>query len=55
MQILADIAHNGIEIFQAPTYDNEDEETLAENEEITVRSPSFPLSRCLPPPSEVPY
>lgn len=39
MQILADIAHHDIKIFQAPVYDNEDEETLAENEEITVRPP----------------
>lgn len=35
-RILSDIAHHQIEIFRAPVYDNEDEETLAENEEIAV-------------------
>lgn len=35
-RILSDIAHHGIEIFQAPKYDLEDEETIAENEEIMV-------------------
>ena len=35
-RILGDIAHHNIEIFHAPLYDNEDEETLAENEEIAV-------------------
>lgn len=38
-QILADIAHNNIHIFQAPTYDNEDEETIAEAEEIAGKIP----------------
>ena len=37
-QILADIAHHQIQIFQAPQYDEEDEETIAENEEIMVRN-----------------
>jgi len=36
-QILADIAHHGIRIFQTPQYEDEDEETVQENEEITVR------------------
>ena len=36
MQILDDIHHHGIQIFQPPVYDNEDEETIAENEEILV-------------------
>lgn len=35
-RILSDIAHHQIEIFHSPIYDNEDEETLAENEEISV-------------------
>jgi septin 7 len=35
-QILSDIAHHGIQIFQAPQYDREDDETIAENEEIMV-------------------
>lgn len=35
-QILNDIAHNNIKIFQPPAYDLEDEETIAENEEILV-------------------
>ncbi|KAK0198209.1 cell division control/GTP binding protein [Armillaria mellea] len=38
-RILADIAHNNIHIFQAPTYDNEDEETIAEAEEIAGKIP----------------
>ncbi|TEB35159.1 Septin [Coprinellus micaceus] len=38
-RILADIAHHNIHIFQAPTYDNEDEETLAEAEEIASKIP----------------
>ncbi|KII93874.1 hypothetical protein PLICRDRAFT_407631 [Plicaturopsis crispa FD-325 SS-3] len=38
-RILADIAHHDIHIFQAPTYENEDEETLAEAEEITSKIP----------------
>lgn len=35
-RVLSDIAHHNIEIFHAPVYDNEDEETMAENEEIVV-------------------
>lgn len=35
-RILSDIAHHRIEIYQAPRYDQEDEETIAENEEIIV-------------------
>jgi septin 7 len=35
-RVLNDIAHHRIEIFHAPVYDNEDEETIAENEEIIV-------------------
>ncbi|ODQ67116.1 Septin [Nadsonia fulvescens var. elongata DSM 6958] len=38
-RILADIAHQGIEIFQPPKYDNDDEETQLENEEIFAKSP----------------
>lgn len=38
-QILADIEHHNIHIFQAPTYDNEDEETIAEAEEIASKIP----------------
>jgi len=37
IKILDDIHHHGIQIFQPPVYDNEDEETIAENEEILVR------------------
>ena len=36
---MADIAHHNIHIFQAPTYDNEDEETIAEAEEIASKIP----------------
>ncbi len=36
VQILADIHHHGIRIFQPPAYENEDEETIQENEEIIV-------------------
>lgn len=39
VQILADIAHHNIHIFQAPTYENEDEETIAEAEEIASKIP----------------
>lgn len=35
-RVLSDIAHHQIEIFHAPVYDNEDEETMAENDEIVV-------------------
>ncbi|KAJ9109842.1 hypothetical protein QFC19_001821 [Naganishia cerealis] len=38
-QILNDIAHNQISIFQPPIYDLEDEETIAENEEIQSKVP----------------
>lgn len=36
-RILDDIAYQNIRIFQPPMYENEDEETLQENEEILVR------------------
>lgn len=36
-RILADIKHHGIQIFQTPQYEREDEETMAENQEIIVR------------------
>jgi len=36
---LSDIAHHNIHIFQAPTYTNEDEETIAEAEEIASKIP----------------
>jgi len=39
LQILSDIAYHNIHIFQAPTYDNEDEETIAEAEEIASKIP----------------
>ncbi|KAF9270172.1 septin AspB [Marasmius fiardii PR-910] len=38
-RILADIAHHNIHIFQAPTYENEDEESIAEQEEIASKIP----------------
>lgn len=38
-QVLSDIAHHNIQIFQAPTYENEDEETIAEAEEIASKIP----------------
>ncbi|KAF9514811.1 hypothetical protein BS47DRAFT_1342563 [Hydnum rufescens UP504] len=38
-RVLSDIAHHNIRIFQAPIYDNEDEETIAENEEIASKIP----------------
>ncbi|KZT51440.1 cell division control/GTP binding protein [Calocera cornea HHB12733] len=38
-RVLADIRYHNIQIFQAPTYEKEDEETLAENEEIASRIP----------------
>ncbi|CAG7846182.1 Septin homolog spn1 [Serendipita indica DSM 11827] len=38
-RILSDIAHHQIHIFQAPIYDNDDEETIAENEEIASKIP----------------
>ncbi|KDN45453.1 putative cell division control protein CDC3 [Tilletiaria anomala UBC 951] len=38
-RILNDIAHHQIDIYHAPVYDNEDEETIAENEEIARKIP----------------
>lgn len=38
-RILSDIAYHQIQIFQAPTYDNEDEETIAEAAEIASKIP----------------
>ncbi|KZS96109.1 Septin [Sistotremastrum niveocremeum HHB9708] len=38
-RVLADIAFHNIHIFQAPIYENEDEETVAENEEIASKIP----------------
>ncbi|GAA5902940.1 hypothetical protein JCM8208_006517 [Rhodotorula glutinis] len=38
-RILSDLAHHRIDIYQAPQYDHEDEETLAENEEIVRKIP----------------
>ncbi|WVO15535.1 hypothetical protein L204_103194 [Cryptococcus depauperatus] len=38
-RILADIAHHGIQIFQPFQYENEDEETIQENEEIISKVP----------------
>jgi len=38
-RVLADISHHSIHIFQAPTYENEDEESLAEAEEIASKIP----------------
>ncbi|KAI0936669.1 hypothetical protein AcV5_004750 [Taiwanofungus camphoratus] len=38
-RVLADIAYHNIHIFQAPTYENEDEEALAEAEEIASKIP----------------
>jgi len=38
-RILADIAYHNIHIFQAPTYENEDEETITEAEEIASKIP----------------
>ena len=39
VQILSDIAHHQIRIFQAPQYENDDEETIGENEEIAAKIP----------------
>lgn len=36
---MVDIAYHNIHIFQAPTYENEDEETIAEAEEIASKIP----------------
>ncbi|KAI5898449.1 Septin [Schizophyllum commune H4-8] len=38
-RILSDIAYHNIHIFQAPTYENEDEETIMEAEEIASKIP----------------
>jgi len=38
-RILSDIAHHDIHIFQAPTYENEDEESIAEAQEIASKIP----------------
>ncbi|KAI0734621.1 cell division control/GTP binding protein [Fomitopsis betulina] len=38
-RILADIAYHNIHIFQAPTYENEDDEAIAEAEEIASKIP----------------
>ncbi|GAA6030069.1 hypothetical protein JCM8097_009240 [Rhodosporidiobolus ruineniae] len=38
-RVLSDIAHHRIEIYHAPQYELEDEETLAENEEIMRKIP----------------
>ncbi|KAJ4486021.1 cell division control/GTP binding protein [Lentinula aciculospora] len=38
-RILSDIEHHQIHIFEAPTYENEDEETIAEAEEIASKIP----------------
>ncbi|EIW66093.1 hypothetical protein TREMEDRAFT_35603 [Tremella mesenterica DSM 1558] len=38
-RILSDIQHHGIQIFHPPAYDNEDEETVMENEEIISKVP----------------
>ncbi|KAI5474267.1 septin AspB [Pseudohyphozyma bogoriensis] len=38
-RILSDIAHHRIEIYQAPRYEKEDEETIVENEEIVRKIP----------------
>jgi septin 7 len=38
-RVLSDIAHHNIQIFQAPTYENEDDEIIAENEEIASKIP----------------
>jgi len=38
-RVLADIEHHNIRIFQAPVYENEDEEILAEHEEIISKVP----------------
>ncbi|KAG7562606.1 hypothetical protein FFLO_01979 [Filobasidium floriforme] len=38
-RILNDIHHHQIQIFQPPVYENEDEETIAENEEILSKVP----------------
>lgn len=39
MKVLADIEHHNIRIFQAPAYENEDEESIAEAEHIISKVP----------------
>lgn len=39
VQILADILHHGIQIFEGPRYEMDDEETIAENNEILSKVP----------------
>ena len=39
LQILADIQHHSIQIFEGPRYELDDEETIAENQEIMSRVP----------------
>lgn len=53
-QILADIHHHGIRIFEPPAYENEDEETIQENEEIIV-SYLFRSVDIANPQSKVPF
>ena len=38
-QVLADIEYHKIQIFEAPTYENEDEEAVAEAKEIASKIP----------------
>ena len=38
-RILADINHHKIEIYQAPAYEYDDQETIAENREIVSKIP----------------
>ncbi|PIL31679.1 hypothetical protein GSI_06382 [Ganoderma sinense ZZ0214-1] len=38
-RVLSDIAHHKIQIFEAPTYENEDEEAVAEAKEIASKIP----------------
>ena len=39
VQILADIQHHSIQIFEGPRYELDDEETIAENQEIMSKVP----------------
>jgi septin 7 len=56
IQILRDISFHGIQIFQPPQYENEDEETIQENEEIMVRpSPHCIMITCSHLQSKVPF
>lgn len=62
-RILSDLAHHRIEIYQAPQYELEDEETLAENEEIVVSqlvasrssATSRPLTAATVPQRKIPF